>query len=49
MLAVSIVGGVSFMIKDFYRSVKYANLFSVVCEDYLQERFSKEEFQAYHF
>ena len=33
------------MIKDFYRSIKYANLFSVVCEDYLQERFSKEEFQ----
>lgn len=45
MLAVSIVGGVSFMIKDFYRSIKYANLFDVIYEDYLKERFNRTEFQ----
>jgi len=34
MLSVSIVGGVSFMIKDFYRSIKYANLYDTVYADY---------------
>ena len=45
MLAVSIVGGVAFMIKDFYRSVKYANLYSVAYSDYRAGQMALPEFQ----
>lgn len=45
MLSVSIVGGVSFMIKDFYRSVKYANLYDRAYEDYKAGSISLEGFQ----
>lgn len=45
MLAVSIMGGISFMIKDFYRSIKYANLYDTVYADYHEGRIGIEEFQ----
>lgn len=45
MLSVAIIGGVSFMIKDFYQSVKYANLFNVAYEDYSLGHISNAEFQ----
>ncbi len=45
MLSVSIVGGVSFIIKDFYRSVKYANLYDRAYEDFRAGNISREGFQ----
>jgi hypothetical protein len=45
MFAISITGGVSFMIKDFYRSIKYSNLYRMAWEDYSSQRISFEEFQ----
>ena len=45
MLAVSIVGGVAFMIKDFYRSIKYANLYTVAYDDYKSGHIVLAEFQ----
>ncbi len=45
MFSVSIVGGVSFMIKDFYRSVKYANLYTIAYSDYRDGQMSLSEFQ----
>ncbi len=45
MLSVAILGGVSFMIKDFYQSVKYANIYTVAYGDYVQGHISNTEFQ----
>ncbi len=45
MLAVSIIGGISFIIKDFYRSVKYANLYTLSYSDYRIGNISAAEFQ----
>ncbi len=45
MLSVSIIGGVSFMIKDFYRSIKYANLYTVAYSDYTSGKIHLSEFQ----
>lgn len=45
MLSVSIVGGLSFMIKDFYRSIKYANLYAVIYDGYSRRALSSDEFQ----
>jgi hypothetical protein len=45
MLSVSIIGGVAFMIKDFYRSVKYANLYAVAYNDYRAGQMRLAEFQ----
>jgi len=42
MLAVSIIGGTSFMIKDFYRSVKYANLYDRAYTDYRNSIITQE-------
>lgn len=46
MLAVSIMGGISFIIKDFYRANKYANLYDMAYQDYLNKRISLEQFQV---
>jgi hypothetical protein len=45
MLSVSIIGGVSFIIKDFYRSVKYANLYDRAYDDFRSGNITKEGFQ----
>lgn len=45
MLSVSIVGGVSFIIKDFYRAVKYANIYDRAYEDFKNGDISREGFQ----
>jgi hypothetical protein len=45
MLSVSIVGGVSFIIKDFYRSVKYANIYDQAYRDYKNRDITREGFQ----
>ena len=45
MLSVGIIGGVSFMIKDFYQSVKYANIYEVSYSDYRSGSISVTEFQ----
>lgn len=45
MLSVSIVGGVSFIIKDFYRSVKYANIYDRAYADFKNGDISREGFQ----
>lgn len=45
MLSVSIVWGVAFMIKDFYRAVKYANLYAIAYNDYRAGHMKLSEFQ----
>lgn len=45
MLSVSVVGGVSFIIKDFYRSVKYANIYDRAYQDYKNGDITREGFQ----
>lgn len=45
MLSVSIIGGVSFIIKDFYRSVKYANIYDRAYQDFKNGDISREGFQ----
>lgn len=45
MLAVSIVGGISFIIKDFYRSVKYANIYDRAYADFKSGDITREGFQ----
>jgi hypothetical protein len=45
MLAIALVGGIWFMIKDFYRSVKNANLYSSCYADYVANILPYEEFQ----
>lgn len=45
MLSVSIIGGVSFIIKDFYRAVKYANIYDRAYEDFKNGDISREGFQ----
>lgn len=42
MLAVSIIGGTAFIIKDFYRSVKYANLYDRAYTDYRNSIITQE-------
>ncbi len=44
MLSVSIVGGLSFVIKDFYKSVKYANLYDRAYEDFREGLINRENF-----
>lgn len=46
MLSVSIMGGISFIIKDFYRANKYANIYDVAYQDYLNKKISFDQFQA---
>jgi len=45
MLSVSIMGGISFIIKDFYRANKYANIYDVAYQDYLNKKISFDQFQ----
>lgn len=45
MFAVSITGGISFLIKDFYRANKYANMYEVFYADYKSKQISFDEFQ----
>ena len=45
MLSVSIIGGISFLIKDFYRSIKYTNLYTVAWKDYRNKVITAKEFQ----
>lgn len=45
MLAVSIVGGLSFIIKDFYRSVKYANVYDRAYADFRSGGITRDSFQ----
>lgn len=45
MLSVSIIGGVSFIIKDFYRAVKYANIYDRAYSDFKAGDITREGFQ----
>jgi hypothetical protein len=45
MLSVSILGGISFLIKDFYQANKYANMYEVFYADYKNKQMGLEEFQ----
>lgn len=44
MLAISMMGGVSFLIKDFYVANKRANLYDMTYADYVAGRINFEEF-----
>lgn len=45
MLSVAIIGGVSFIIKDFYRANKYSNVYNTFYEDYRAGNIGRKEFQ----
>lgn len=45
MLAISIFGGLCFMIKDFYLAIKNANLYKMAWDDYISKHIPFEEFQ----
>ncbi len=45
MLAIGILGGVSFMIKDFYKSIKFSNMYATFYSDYRGGNISRAEFQ----
>lgn len=45
MLSVSIIGGVSFIIKDFYRAVKYANIYDRAYSDFKAGDITRDGFQ----